>query len=479
MAVEFSGERIVQPFFGSSQFVWAILIGLILLALSLGYAVGGRLADRNPSPVLLGGVVVGGGLYVALLPLLARPFLLAVTRGLLASPAGVVLGSLAGVGALLVPPVGALGIVSPFAVRLAVTRAEEAGERAGSLYAWSTVGSLAGTFLPTFWTIPSYGVRDTLYLAGALLIFLGVLMAGRFSLVTALLVPALMPLDQPPVLKPVPGLIAEVETPYQFVQVYRRGRNVYLSVNDAAGFQSVWTPGRLTRLYYDDYLLLPYAYPRSEPLSALLIGMAGGTIPTLYARDVDPFRAPVRMTGVEIDPGLVRLGESHLHLRPTSARVAISDGRVFLETHREAYDLIIVDAYTQEIYIPFDLTTKEFFALVRAHLASDGTLAINVNATSPRAPILLDILRTLKAVFPNVRVARAEGTFNYLVAASVSAPHLPGPTDVPPFLRGTLERLRSTWHSPRPGYGLILTDNRAPVETLTNQMILSRLLGRL
>jgi len=479
MAVEFAGERLIQPFFGSSEFVWAVLIGLILFALAVGYALGGRLADRNPSPVLLGGVVVAAGVYVALLPLLAEPFLAAVSHGLLASPAGVVLASLAGVSVLFIPPVAALGIVSPFAVRLAIERAEEAGERAGSLYAWSTFGSLAGTFLPTFWTIPTYGVRATLYLSAALLIVLGAIMAARLVLAALVLVPLLVPHALPALLKPVPNLVAEVETPYQFAQVYRVGQDTLLSVNDAAGFQSVWTPRRLTGLYYDDYLTLPFAFPPKEPLNALLIGMAAGTIPTLYARDVDPYRAGVTMTGVEIDPALIALGRRYFHLEPGTVRVAIGDGRVFLAADHASYNLIIVDAYAQEIYIPFHLATREFFAIVRAHLLPGGMLAMNVNATSPRSPLLQDMERTLADVFSHVAVARAEGPYNYLLIASES-PLRPVPgTAVPPFLKGTADRLRASWHEARPGPGLILTDDRAPIEMLTNQMIVKKLLGQI
>ena len=478
MAVEFAAERLLQPFFGNSELVWATLIGLILLALSLGYAAGGRLADRRPTPSGLGLLALGGGIFVALLPAIASPLLAQVVHGLLATPAGVVIATLAGTTILFMPPVACLGAVTPYALRLAVTRPENVGSKAGSLYAWSTAGSIAGTFVPTFYTIPYLGVRTTLWLSATVLIALGAIMLPKRYGMLALAVPITAAYAAPPLLKPVPGLIKEVETQYQFAQVYRLPNgDTALSVNDAAGIQSLYTSARLTGLYYDAYMLLPYFYPPEKPLSSLLIGMAAGTIPTLYKRDVDPYRAPVAMTGVELDPGLVALGRQYFHLLPSAAKIVISDGRLYLRSTLHHYDIIIVDAYSQEIYIPFSLTTKEFFNLCRQHLASGGELAINLNATSPTAALTQAMVRTLYTVFPHVYIAKAPGTYNYLLVASAKALSLPQASSLPSFLRPVLGGIASTWHQPADTPGLIFTDNRAPVETMTNQMIINHLLS--
>ncbi|MDA8385948.1 MAG: fused MFS/spermidine synthase [Actinomycetota bacterium] len=478
MAVEFAAERLLQPFFGNSELVWATLIGLILLALSLGYAAGGRLADRRPAPSGLGLLALGAGAFVALLPALASPLLSQVVHGLLATPAGVVIASLAGTSILFMPPVACLGAVTPYALRLAVSRPESVGSKAGSLYAWSTAGSIAGTFIPTFYTIPYLGVRATLWLSAAILIVLGAAMLSKRTALLALVIPIGAAYTAPPLLKTVPGLIKEVETHYQFAQVYRLANgNTALSVNDAAGIQSLYTTSRLTGLYYDAYLLLPFLYPRQRPLSSLLIGMAAGTIPTLYARDVDPYRSRVAMTGVELDPGLVALGREYFHLRPSAAKVVISDGRLYLRRTSHRYNIIIVDAYSQEIYIPFSLTTKQFFDLCRQHLKAGGTLAINLNATSPTAPLTEAMVRTLRAVFPHVYLAKAPGTYNYLLVASGAPTRLPAPSSLPSFLRPVLADIAASWHQPTPGPGIVFTDNRAPVEAMTNQMIVNHLLS--
>lgn len=474
MAVEFGAQRLIAPFFGSSQIVWGTLIGLILLALTGGYAIGGRLADRFPSPVPLGGIALVAGIYIAILPAMARPLLSAMIAGLLATPGGVVILTFAGVALLFVPPVAALGAASPYAVRLAIEGAETAGTRAGSLYAWSTGGSIAGTFLAVFILIPDLGVRETLWLASGVLILLGAAATGRRLPASLLIVPLIAALTAPALLKPVPHLLAEVETPYQFAQVYQTGDQVALSVNDAAGIQSVYTPHRLTGMYYDDFLTLPFRFPRRQPISALLIGMAAGTIPTLFARDVRPYRT-VHLTGVEIDPALTALGRRYFHLRPGSARVVHADGRVYLESIRRSYNLIMVDAYNNEIYIPFALSTREFFALCRAHLRAGGILALNVNAISPHAELLEAFERTLRAAFPDVAVAQAYGAYNYLLVASTHPLSAPDPAAVPRFLGPAAAGLAAGWHEPHPGHGLILTDDRAPVEALTDGMILGRL----
>lgn len=474
MAVEFGAQRLIAPFFGSSQIVWGTLIGLILLALTGGYALGGRLADRYPSAGPLGVLVLAAGVYVAVLPALARPLLSAMVAGLLATPGGVVLLTFAGVAVLFVPPVAALGAASPYAVRLAIESTETAGTRTGSLYAWSTFGSIAGTFLAVFLLIPDLGVRETLWLSSVVLIILGAIAIGRRLPSLLLLVPLVTGLTSPSLLKPVPHLLTEVETPYQFAQVYRAGDKIALSVNDGAGIQSVYTRHRLTGMYYDDFLALPFYFPAQRPISALLIGMAAGTIPTFIARDVRPYR-PVNLTGVEIDPVLTTLGRRYFHLQPSAAHVIHADGRVYLEGTHQTYDLIMVDAYNNEIYIPFALSTREFFALCRAHLKPGGILALNVNAVSAHAGLLEAFERTLRTAFPYVAIAKARSAYNYLLAASVKPLAAPNPGVMPAFLRPVGQSLATGWHTPHPGRGLVLTDDKAPVEALTDAMILDRL----
>lgn len=480
MSVEFGAQRLLEPFFGNSEMVWATLIGIILLALASGYSLGGRLADRWPTVNGMGLLTVAAGVYVAILPVISYPLLNSVSGGLLNSPAGLVIAALIGTIILFMPPVAALGAVSPYAVRLTIVNKQTAGTKTGSLYFWSTFGSLVGTFIPTLYTIPTFGVRQTFWVSSALLIAVGIIALKRSLFLILCLIPLVASQISSPLIKPVKGLITEVETPYQFAEVYKLNKSeTALSVNDSTGIQSLYTKSRLTGLYYDAYLTLPFMFPKKRRVDTLIIGMAAGTIPTLYKRDVDPYRAKVPITGVEIDPKLVQLGKKYFHLRSSSPKTIIADGRVYLRTTKSRYDLMIIDAYSQEIYIPFYLTTKQFFQEAAAHLNSDGILAMNVNATSHNSALLRAIERTLGTVFPHVYIAKAPGAYNELLVGSKNKISLPSANSLPSFLVKVRSSLAATWRTPHPPPGIVLDDNHAPVQQMTNQMILDKLKSKL
>src|SRR5712691_8181588 len=162
LGVEFGASRLLAPYFGTSLYVWGVLIGLVLIYLSIGYVIGGRLADRHPSADLLFQLTAWAGLWIGLIPLIAYPILLEAQQGFATVSVGLVLGTLLAVVLLFAVPVILLGCVSPFAIRLLLTDVDTGGNTAGAVYALSTAGSILGTFLPVFWFIPSYGTRATL-----------------------------------------------------------------------------------------------------------------------------------------------------------------------------------------------------------------------------------------------------------------------------------------------------------------------------
>ena len=173
-----------------------------------------------------------------------------------------------------------------------------------------------------------------------------------------------------------------------------------------------------------------------------------------------------------------RLGERFLGLPPAlAADIQVGDGRVLLAATRARYDIVIVDAHASEVYIPFDLATRQFFALVRRHLRPGGIVALNVNALSPHSLLLRSIVRTLRTVFPYTYVAKVGGEFNYLVCGSlapVDARVLTLPGRVSPALRPLARRVAAGWRADAGSGGWLLTDNRAPVDYLTNREILHR-----
>src|ERR1700731_405626 len=162
LAVEFGASRLLAPYFGTSLYVWGVLIGLILIYLSAGYVIGGRLADRHPRDELLYQLTAWAGLWIGVIPLVSYPILLASQQGFKDVSVGLVAGTLLAVVLLFAVPVILLGCVSPFALRLLLKDVRSGGNTAGAVYALSTAGSILGTFLPVFWFIPTYGTRPTL-----------------------------------------------------------------------------------------------------------------------------------------------------------------------------------------------------------------------------------------------------------------------------------------------------------------------------
>ncbi len=170
LAIEMAAARQVAPFFGDSQFVWANLIGLTLIYLTLGYYLGGKLADHSPSPLTLYRLTAIAAAAIGLIPLLASSVLNWTEQTFAQSASDISAGPLVAILLLFSPSIILLGCVSPFAIRLRVKALGSAGSTAGWLYALSTVGSILGTFLPVFWLMPTYGVRaTTLLFAGALM----------------------------------------------------------------------------------------------------------------------------------------------------------------------------------------------------------------------------------------------------------------------------------------------------------------------
>ena len=257
-------------------------------------------------------------------------------------------------------------MASPFAVRLGVDRVEEAGRVAGRMYALSTTGSILGTFLPVVLLIPFIGTRRTMLASAGLLALVAAPALGRRYLLVPALIGAVA-LAPPGAIKPQPGVLFEGDSAYQFVEVRKLAggcRALYL--NEGWARHSVWCPHRvLTGDYWDQFLLAPVLHgPGLNSLA--MIGYAGGTVGRAYG----VFWPRVRIQGIELDPLVTSVGRRYLGLASNPrVSVATDDGRVYLETHSTRYDAIFVDAFRQP-YIPFQLTTQEFWSLVAPATAS-------------------------------------------------------------------------------------------------------------
>src|SRR5215216_1302038 len=415
IGVELAASRLLAPFFGSSTFIWASLIGLTLTFLALGYFLGGRLADRRPEAEVLYAVAAVAAVAIATIPFVARPLLTGSLQAFRELNAGAFYGSLAGTLLLLAPPVTLLGFISPFAIRLQLSDVASAGKTAGSLYALSTIGSITGSFIPALILIPLMGTAATfIALSLALLVpavaGLVVMRARSVALaagLAAFTVPALALAAPAGVRPPDRGiLLDERESAYNYIQVVDEDGRRSLILNDGHAVHSVYDPDELlTGGPWDYFMVAPLMVENAAaaatsvgPLDALLIGLAGGTV----ARELTAAYGPIPITGVEIDPEITDVAREYFALdEMKNLNVIVADGRYALRTSDAAFDLIGVDAYRQP-YIPFQLTSREFFQDVSAHLRPGGVAVVNAGRTRTDFRLVNAIGSTMRDVFPYV-----------------------------------------------------------------------------
>ena len=471
LATEITASRLLAPYFGSSTIVWANLIGIVLAALALGYWLGGRTADRRPWPSLLGFIVLAASVCVAAIPFVAKPFLDLTVEGLDSASAGAVIGSFLAVLLLCAPPVVLLGMVSPFAIRLAVSSIETAGSVAGRLYALSTAGSLLGTFLPALVLIPAVGTQRTFLAIAALLAASSCFLLGARFLVVAVALAALVAVP-PGAVKAEAGLLHEETSYYQYIQVVEKsdGRRL-LSLNEGVAVHSVWRPDSvLTGGVWDAFLAVPPLLDRPLERVAILGNAAGTT-----ARALGVYYPEASIDGVELDPAVSRVGRRYFAM-DENPRLTVHDvdARPFLRSTDVEYDLIVVDAYHQP-YVPFYLATREFFRLVREHLAPGGIVALNVAAVPDDKRLVRAVGTTLAAELPQVLEWRALrfntivlGLTEPLVAREVQRRLERGPTDL-----ASLRELLARDARPIEAAGRAWTGDRAPVEWVTDRMIVA------
>lgn len=492
MAVEMSAARLLDPYFGNSLMVWANLIGLILVYLSVGNYLGGRIADRSPHPRTFYTITGAAALLIGLIPFAARPVLSLSVRGFAAYDVGLLAGSLLGVLLLFAAPVILLGFVSPFAVRLVVRDVGATGHAAGRMYAISTLGSILGTFAPVLLLIPTIGTRRTFWLFALVLLTVSVVglamarsrrawaytVGGLILLAVALAFP-------PGVVKASEGLIYETESAYNYIQVVRWGDDIYLRLNEGQGVHSVYNPREeLTGEVWDYFLVAPLftapPFSPSQVSSLCLIGLAAGTVSKQYAR----VYGDLPMDGVEIDPKIVRVGREFFAMNEPSLRAIVQDGRYFLRTSPNMYSVIAVDAYRPP-YIPFHLTTREFFQEVRDHLMDDGVVAINVGRAPGDYALVNAIAQTMRTVFPSVYVLDTPDRDGSLASCLVVGTRQP--TTLGNFRANAAhladERLRAVALQVLPlmrevtEAQAVFTDDRAPVEPIVHGIILRYVMG--
>jgi spermidine synthase len=492
LAAEFGASRLLGNVFGTSNLVWAAIIGLILTYLTLGYSLGGRWADKNPTPFAMYRVLAWGAFTLGIVPYIASPVLRAAAAAFEGLQFAVMGGAFVGVLVLFIVPITLLGTISPFAIRLSMTDTAHAGQTSGRIYAISTLGSFIGTFLPVLVLIPTIGTTRTFLVFSLLLLCVaiaGMALNGERKqalihlwMVAALAIIAMLGAGQK--LKNSEGQIFETESAYNYIQVIQRNGYTMLRLNDGEGIHSIYHPDVL---YYGGpwelFLVGPYFNPDTNPADVHRIGIVGLAAGTA-ARQATAVYGDIPIDGWEIDPVIVQVGQKYFGMTMPNLNIHIEDGRYGLEHSPYQYDIIAVDAYRPP-YIPPHMTTREFFQMAASHLTPRGVLTINVGRAPSDRSLINGLATTLATIFPSIHVMDIPGTLNSMVYATMQ------PTTTGAFAANFL-RLSSdpsthpllvqtmgvAYTNLQPGYEttMVFTDDRAPIEWLTNNLVINFIL---
>jgi spermidine synthase len=418
MSFEMLGSRYLNPYFGSGIYTWAALISTVLAALTAGYFLGGFIADRTVSPTVLGAILTVASLYLLVLPSFAE----AILGFVLDTVDDVRVGSLYAALAIMFTPVALLGVYSPFAIRLVLRATRHSGSVSGTVYGVSTAGSIVGTLGTTFFLIPTIGTRAITLVLGAVGLCCGLIMfaldrmrlpgtgarAGLVALAVLILAGDRARSDslfdenvRAQMLKHGDGRVAHLETEYNNLFIDKHGALLGLSSmfkgrpNYIESIVDLKDPDAMP-VPYNRVMPVALAYPPTAK-RILMIGLGAGSISTYLGQAMPDAQIDV----VELDPGVIAAGKEYFGLRETDrVRFIASDGRVYLNRHNDLYDVILLDAF-RELGIPFQMLTRQFYGLVKEHLAPGGAMASNVAANTK---LYLSTLVTLRAVFSTVDV---------------------------------------------------------------------------
>lgn len=490
MAVELGASRLLAPYFSSSQIVWTIIIGTIMIAMALGNIYGGKSADKNPNPDRLYLRLIIAAVWIAAIPLVGKYIIIGISALLVLTVSSnfLVLAAFITCMIVFVYPLFLLGTVTPSLVKYTVDSLDDNGKTVGTLGAFNTIGSILGTFLPTFVTIPAVGTSITFLIFSGILLVLGLAYfisrgTGKRAVAVSVVLFLLCSIfgHSSSFAFWESDLAYEGESIYNYLQVKETNHSVTLSTNVLFGVQSIMIKDdSLTGMYYDYALAAPFmaGVQEKETIDVLILGMGTGT----YARQCLKYFDNVTVEGVEIDQKITDLAGEYFAL-PDSVPVTTYDGRAYLQAVDQKYDVIMVDAY-QDITIPFQMSSVEFFSLVRRHLKDDGVMVVNMNMRSDQsttadggASINTYLSDTISSQFAYVYTVDVRGATNRELFAAENPQaleRLMGQVQTGMVeddeLAGMMQRVAENLMV----YGAgdhILTDDKAPVELLGMRVI--------
>lgn len=493
LAVELSASRLLGNVYGSSNLVWACIIGLILIYLTVGYWLGGKLADRHPEYRVFYRILMWGSFTVGLIPIISRPVLQVSANAFDQLQVPALAGAFIAVLVLFVVPVTLIGMASPFALKLALRDARNAGKTSGRISAISTLGSFIGTFLPVLVLIPLIGTYRTFLFFSSLLMLIASIGFFVYIDFKSWLKYSWMPI----VLilmwlfgargadKLTDGMIYETESTYNYIQVIEVDSYRYLRLNEGQGIHSVYHPTQLNyQGPWSQVLVAPFFNSPVHSIDSVddvaIVGLAAGTT----ARQAAAVYGDIQIDGFEIDSNIVQVGREYFDMNQPNLNVIVQDGRWGLAHSEKSYDIISVDAYRPP-YIPWHMTTLEFFQMVYDHLTEDGVMVINIGRSPLDRTLVNDLGTTIRQIFPTIFVTDIPDSYNSILFATkqpgswehfaVNYHHLLT-ADVHPLLVETMT-ITFNHKQPTPEVTRVYTDDRTPIEWLTNKIVVDYLLS--
>ena len=455
MALELLGFRLLAPYFGSCIYVWGSLIGIVMVALSGGYYIGGRISDKKPDRDLLFGLVLIADVMIFVFAVTNKPILQFCTKF------GMIYGSLIATTILFGLPMLLLSMVSPYVIKL-LTEKDREGSIAGKVYAVSTGGSILGTFFASFFSIPTFGTRMTFFALAIILLIISVLglsFKRKSYIVLLLLVLFIF----------APGGVEDPKVVYATESVYNsikvtgiKNEAMLLSLNNVP--ESIYFKNRILTGYYYDYFSLAPILVDAEEKDILILGLGGGTSVIQHF----DFFGDVTIDAVEIDPKVIDVAREYFHLEDDPRlNIYICDARPFLSNTDMKYDIIDVDLYTGAKYPPFYTVTQDFFELTYEHLNEGGVLMMNAYHSEAKSALAESIINTIKSVYPyvyTINLAR-----NTMIIATKQEINITEKlqnnniTQLEPVTKEALAKIKEFEYKEDVK---VLTDDHAPVERL-------------
>lgn len=475
MVIEVMGSRVVGPFFGVSLFVWTSLITVTLVALALGYGVGGYLADRYSAPKYLYFIIMLAGAFTLLVPVMQAPLLKNCM------PLGLRLGAFTSTLVLFGPTLFLLGCVSPYLVKIAASQLRNLGAVVGGLYALSTIGSTVGTVVTGFILVALLGVNKIFLVAGSMLIALSmgyfIIFRRQWLAAAAVILPFILYHPFVFTSKTLPNgselsLVEHAESFYGTLKVVDSktdGKHSRYMMIDSLIQGGVDMQNGLSIYNYNYYMqFIPYMlHPGGK--NCLVIGLGAGLVPSWYEQQ------GVRCDVVDIDEQVVKLARKHFNFS-VSGKVYAEDGRYFVTSTTNRYDYVILDVFNGEM-TPAHLLSQEALAMMKERLTDKGVLAINLIGSLFKENFMTaSVVKTMQQVFdqveiyPAFKVTERKGVGNVILVAYQGEARDFQPVDnkiftIHPFFEQVIRNHVGTRFTfPEDTRSIVLTDNYNPID---------------